>query len=72
MIEQLFLFNKKQFIKIAIWIKKIDINLKYFEVTYINRLEKPISIFFRDNNAFIKLIKSISNVKKIKHIDIIF
>ncbi len=55
--------------KIVIRVRKIVTNLEYFEVTNVDRLEKPLPILFEDNKTPIQPRKSISNTKKIKHID---
>lgn len=47
-------------------------NLKYFRVTNIDMVEKPISILFEDNKTFTQLGKDISNIKKIKYINTSF
>lgn len=56
----------------AIWVKKIVINLKYFRVTNIDEIKKFVLILFEDNKAFISLGKGISNITKINYIDIAF
>lgn len=53
----------------AIWVRKIVINLGRFRVTNVDRVEEPIPILFGDNKASIQLKKGISNTEKIKHID---
>lgn len=47
-------------------------NLKHFKKANINRVEEPVLVLFGDNKAFIQLEKGISNIRKIKHIDIEF
>lgn len=59
-------------IKIAIQVKKMVNNFKYFRVNNINEIKKPVLILFRDNKTYIQFRKSIFNIKKIKHINSIF
>lgn len=58
--------------KMAIWVKKIVTNLESFKITNINGVKKLIQILFGGNKTFIQLGKSISNTRKIKHINTTF
>lgn len=47
-------------------------NLEHFRITNRNVVEKLVPILFGNNKAFIQLGKSISNIRKIKYINIAF
>lgn len=56
----------------SIWVKKIVINFNNFRVINRNRVEESIPVLFKDNKTYIQFRKSISNIGKIKYINIIF
>lgn len=58
--------------KIAIWVRKMVINLEHFGFANVNDIEKLMSNLFGDNKASIQLRKSISYIGKIKYINTAF